>query len=156
MNEFEKEERQRQLLNEIINQIEAKRWHVISVSGDAEEVSFAYSVGLYTNFNHPEIIVFGISPESALRVINRIGAQVKEENMRFIPEMYYDEILVDYRATFLPVPKNEYDGRFNIAAWYYDGFNFPALQLVWPDKNDLFPWEEGYSDEFAKFQPLLG
>jgi hypothetical protein len=32
---------------------------------------------------------------------------------------------------------------------------FDALQLIWTDRNDKFPWEENFEEEFIYKQPLL-
>ena len=145
----------RELLYKIVQEIESNnRWYVICVGGGNEPL-MAYSVGLFKNFGHPEIVIFGISPDAANRIINRIGTKIKEENMRYIPEMEYNDILVEFKATFLPVPKDSYDKVFNVAGWYYKGNNFRVLQLVWPDKNNKFPWEEGFNKKLDKFQPLI-
>lgn len=39
------------------------------------------------------------------------------------------------------------------ATWYYDGADFPALQLVYPDLKNRFPSDEGFDQYFA--QPLM-
>jgi len=44
------------------------------------------------------------------------------------------------------------------ASWFYQSLKqpFPALQLVWPDKQNRLPWEPGYDQRFSKKQPMLG
>ncbi|WP_256348316.1 MULTISPECIES: DUF4262 domain-containing protein [Pseudomonas] len=33
--------------------------------------------------------------------------------------------------------------------------DFPALQMVWPDKQGHFPWEPAYDQSYSRFQLLL-
>jgi hypothetical protein len=33
---------------------------------------------------------------------------------------------------------------------------FPCVQLVWPDKGNHFPWEDGYDKNYLDLQPILG
>lgn len=38
---------------------------------------------------------------------------------------------------------------------YYKNDQFPAMQLVWPDNANRFPWEEGFAHSLTDKQPLL-
>ena len=42
---------------QLLDTIENHGWAVIRVSADADGPSFAYSIGLYQTFEHPEIII---------------------------------------------------------------------------------------------------
>src|SRR5262249_11237593 len=44
---------------------------------------------------------------------------------------------------------------FAAAINFYERVKFPALQLVWTDRNNRFPWEEDFEDKFLHDQPLL-
>lgn len=44
---------------------------------------------------------------------------------------------------------------FGYAIWFNQTSNFPALQLVWTDRQNRYPWEDGFEDEFKFIQPLL-
>jgi len=48
-----------------------------------------------------------------------------------------------------------YDEHLGYAIWFYNGRQFPVLQLVWPDKTGRFPGEEGVAESLATLQPLL-
>src|SRR5690606_23764380 len=67
----------------------------------------------------------------------------------------YDNIFKDSRAEFLPVDERNIDDYFGAALNYYDKTEFPAVQLVWTDRNDKFPWEEDFEEKFLHDQPLL-
>jgi hypothetical protein len=45
---------------------------------------------------------------------------------------------------------------FGYAMWFNKYKEFSALQLVWTDRKDKFPWEAGFENEFERKQPLLG
>ena len=38
----------------------------------------------------------------------------------------------------------------------HEGNSFPVLQLVFPDKSGIWPWDENASEEFKRYQPVLG
>lgn len=55
----------------------------------------------------------------------------------------------------MPVDNRNIDDYFGAALNYYDTTKFPAFQLVWTDRNDKFPWETDFEEEFVYKQPLL-
>jgi hypothetical protein len=48
-------------------------WHIIGVEQDEEGPAFAYSIGLYHTFQHPEAILFGLDVKVMQQIINGIG-----------------------------------------------------------------------------------
>jgi hypothetical protein len=56
---------------------------------------------------------------------------------------------------FLNVDAKSIGDYFGTAIEYYQGKKFPALQLIWTDRADAFPWEPGFEEEFLFKQPLL-
>src|SRR5947209_11847293 len=52
-------------------------WHVIGVEEDEEGPAFAYSIGLYRTFGHPEVIVLGLPVRVLHRIINAVGEEVR-------------------------------------------------------------------------------
>ena len=67
------DEHDRQLLADV----EQHGLHVIGVEEDEEGPGFAYSIGLYHSFDHPEVIVFGLPVRVMHPIINGIGEQVR-------------------------------------------------------------------------------
>ena len=65
------------------------------------------------------------------------------------------EIFGNSKATFLKVDKSNITDYFGAGLNYYENENFDALQLIWTDRNDKFPWEENFEKEFLYKQPLL-
>jgi hypothetical protein len=127
---------------------------VIMVSGSDYSPSFAYSIGLYGTYNQPEIICFGLPEKLGHEIINDVAELIK--NGQIIKTyINYDNIFNDSRAVFLPVDDRNISDYFGAALNYYDKTKFPAVQLVWTDKNDKFPWEENFEEEFLHDQPLL-
>ena len=135
--------------------IEKYGLQVMGVSSTDYSPSFSYSVGLYESHQHPEIICFGLPTNLAHVIINDVADLIKNGD-RIVPHQeYYDKIFKESRAQFLPVnPKNIKD-YFYVALNYYQHNNFSALQLVWTDRNDKFPWEDGFEEKFIYDQPLL-
>ena len=128
-------------------------WHVVKILEKDETPGWAFSVGLYKNFNHPEIVVFGLNDEVAHFLINAIGDEVRA-GKRFADGLYSD--LIDtYSCTFKPVHPVWYHDFLGYANWFYGGQNYPALQCIWPDKSRRFPWEPEFNPNWVWAQPLL-
>ncbi len=116
--------------------------------------SFAYSVGLTKTYNHPELICFGLPSKLAHGIINDVAKMIKEGEVIKSGEIYRN-IFKDSRAIFLRVDRRNIANYFGQALNFYEDENFEALQLVWTDRNDRFPWEEDFEEEFLYQQPLL-
>jgi Domain of unknown function (DUF4262) len=138
----------------LLQTLEQWGWFVIKVGAGDSEPAFAYSIGLYENFKHPEIILFGLDLRAMHQVINDVGKRIREGE-RFSEAHRYDDLFEGYECEFRKVNSNHYDGLLNYAIWYYKDEPFPALQLIWPDSAGVFPWEEGYDERFRKEQPSL-
>ena len=65
-----------------------------------------------------------------------------------------DHDTFDRPVAFVEIPKDEYLGRFNVTIEIYDNVDFKALQVVTPDADGQFPWDD--SSGSGAIQPLLG
>lgn len=116
--------------------------------------AFAFSIGLWEKLKHPEIICFGLQVQTLQQIIADIANRVLEGEP-VIPETNDDTIFEDSRSVFLNVDPRNLKDYFGTAIKYYKGQEFPALQLIWTDRNDVFPWEENFEEELRYKQPLL-
>jgi hypothetical protein len=143
-----------ELLDKTKVNIEQYGLQVIMVSSSDYLPSFAYSIGLFETYQQPEIICFGLSSELAHAIINDVAELMKNgETIKAYSN--YDNIFNNSRAAFLPVDDRNIDDYFGAALNYYNTTKFPALQLVWTDRNDKFPWEDDFEEAYLYEQPLL-
>jgi hypothetical protein len=138
--------------------VEEFGWAVeIVPEGDTEDQpAFAYTVGLMANFGHPELIVFGLEGEDMHTILNSLGERVKAGETLAVGAPISDVLEGGVQVMLRPVadPKS-YDDHVGYAIAYYEGRDFPLLQLVWPDEQGRFPGEEGVDPVVATAQPLL-
>lgn len=128
--------------------------HVIMVRGTHYCPSFAYSVGLFETYRQPEIICFGLPEKLGHNIINDVAELIKKgEKLKMYSS--YHNIFKDSKAEFLPVDERNIDDYFGAALNYYHKTKFSAVQLIWTDRNDKFPWEENFEEKFLHYQPLL-
>ena len=116
--------------------------------------SFAYSIGLWTTYRHPEIICFGLKTKTLHAIINDVADLVKNGKSIKKNMTYYD-IFENSKAEFLEVDNRNLRDYFGFAIDFYNSSDFPALQLIWTDRNNKFPWEDNFENEFLHKQPLL-
>jgi hypothetical protein len=138
----------------LVSDIEEFGWHVIMIGEDDEGPAFAYSIGLFKNFGHPEAIIFGLDVKLMHRMINLIGEEVRQGH-RFTDGDSASGILEGYDVRFLSVASRHYHEHVGYARWFYNGDDFPVLQCLWPDKKGRFPTEPGFTKALRSRQPLL-
>jgi hypothetical protein len=129
-------------------------WAVLGIPADDEGPGYAFSIGLYHTFAHPEVILFGLPWEASYPFINAIGAAVRE-GQRFEAGRRYDDLAEGYPSAFEPVPRRHFKEYLGTAGWFYQGWDFRVLQLVWPDRAGVFPWEAGADPRYRRVQPVL-
>jgi Domain of unknown function (DUF4262) len=126
---------------------------VITIPSDGKVPTLAYSVGLWGSYHHPEIVVFGLPPEVGHTIINDIGRLVK--NGKRFKDGDIIKKLSNLPMAFVEVPKDRFEGHLTVALTYYEHAEFPALQLVWPDRQGRFPWQETFDEKLRRAQPIL-
>jgi Domain of unknown function (DUF4262) len=57
---------------------------------------------------------------------------------------------------FIEVAERYYYDYVGFARWYYRRRQFPLYQIVWPNHDGLYPWNERASRTFKEWQPVLG
>lgn len=138
----------------LFEDIEKYGLHILFVSSSNYLPSFGYTVGLYKTYNHPEIICFGISERATQAVMNNISDLLKSGKKVRLNKTYYD-FFHNVQAQFIEVDMSYIQNYFGYDIWLYETINFPAIQLVWADRQNNFPWDKNYDTEFKYRQPLL-
>jgi hypothetical protein len=87
------------------------------------------------------------------RLINFACERIRE-GQKYEEGQEYGDFLEGYPCVFPRVDPSCYGGLLNFTIWYYQGSHFPVLQLGWPDKAGLFPWDLGFDERFGNDQLL--
>jgi hypothetical protein len=117
----------------IVSDIEKYGLSVILIEATDYLPSFAYSVGLWRKYNHPEIISFGLTIETLHAVINNAADLVKA-GQTIESGRNYDDIFTNLKTELINVDKRNLRDYFGYAIDLYKTIEFPALQLVWTDR----------------------
>jgi hypothetical protein len=143
-------EADRRLVEDVTNH----GWHVVRVPPRSTPPGWAFSVGLYRRFGHPEIIVFGLPPEALHSLVDRVAAAVADGG-RYPADSTSDRILEGYTCGMRPVARRWYAAFLGYATWFYAGEEFPVVQCRWPDRENRLPEHPEFDCELAELQPLL-
>ncbi len=141
----------------LISDVQRVGWHVVGIAADADEEvpDYAFSVGLFHSFDHPEIAIYGLSHDTAMQLINIMGEAIANGS-RFSHGDTTDDVAEGVTLAFINFDAAHYHSELGYARWFYRGNAFPALQCVWPNKNGQFPWDASRLDSMKAIQPLWG
>jgi len=139
---------------QVLDDVAEHGWHVMNVLELPEAPGWAYSIGLYQTFGHPEVVVFGLNSDLMHRMINYVGEDIRS-GKRFEDGKQYPELIEAYSCIFKTVNVRWYQPFLGYANWFYKGTEYPALQCIWPDKKSLYPWDANFNPSWLYAQPLL-
>lgn len=139
----------------ILNDVKVFGCHFGLIEADNYLPAFAYSIGLYKTFKHPEIVCFGLSLDALSFLLNQVK-RIVQRGEKLKVNQPYQEFLEGYDIQFIEVNKAFYPDYFGYANWFYDyKDDYSVLQLVWTDKKNRYPWDDEFDPELKRFQPLL-
>ena len=140
--------------SKFVAQIRQHGWFRTGVQGKMGLPSFSYTTGFWCTLGFPEIVVFSLKPEAAHDLVRQIfGAVRAGERLGFGKRA--GGILSKLDVALLPVDKRHYTEHLGWSRWFYGGDDFPSVQLVWPDRQNRFPWEGAFDGDYARAQPNL-
>ncbi len=129
-------------------------WHLVKILERSDSPGWAFSIGLYQTFNHPEVVVFGLNGDLMHSVISSIGEDLRT-GKKFEIDGHYNDLIEAYSCTFKPVSQIWYYPFLGYANWFYGNMEYPVIQCIWPDKNSRFPWDSQFNPNWTCAQPLL-
>ncbi|HEX8349015.1 MAG TPA: DUF4262 domain-containing protein [Hymenobacter sp.] len=148
------EEHDSQAEKNIKQDVEEYGWSVCLFEKDTTLPAFAYTIGLWKNFKHPEIISFGLPIDTLHAILNDAGGWVSDGKVIELATDNFD-IFENLPVQFRQIEQENILDYFGYARWFYEYKDFPAIQLVWPDRARNYPWDKGYDARYTFSQPLL-
>ena len=138
----------------ILSQVSSVGWAIPGVPGDDVAEPWAYSIGLWASYGHPDIAVFG-RPLGQLAVITKtLCRRVADEDTLSAGDEIDDvcpsrlairDVHESWRATPLFHASDEFHGYIRP----------PMYQVAWADRDGHFPWEQRFEPTLAGNQPML-
>ena len=134
-------------LRRMADNIEKYGWYVIEVMEEGDFPAFAYTIGLFQQFTHPEGIVVGLP-------LDTLGQEMNE-GRSYWPSVLPSDFLNEAEYSFGIVHPAQYEEYFGQAIRCYEHSTFPALQRYWPDKQGWYPSNPHFDPILHTRQPDL-
>lgn len=134
-----------------VKDVETWGCHIVQVNGGPRKPDWTFSLGVYDTCGKPEVIVVGLKPDTAARAVNYAVDALRSGTDLTVGR--HREIVGEVEVIFRKVDPMWVQHLMGWASWYQGDWNFPVLQLIYPDLENRFPWEEGFTEYFR--QPLL-
>ena len=135
-------------------------WYVIKVfpnEGMADRRWFAFTVGLSTSFEWPELICFGLEGKTMHRLLNDAVEELKRSGRPPEAGQLLHDVAVGFPLRLDPFPEDHFPAHLGTAIWYATHVGLPferlsCLQLTWPDSNGRFPGDPGCISDVVELQ----
>jgi|GEM_PF-1288765 len=149
MEKSNSEEKKRQYLETIDDDIIKNGFHVTYVLEEKNFTPFGYSTGLFKNFGIPEVFISGL-PNGLTNTLIRTYAEIFKGKKIPLYEML--DILIDRFNVYI-IPVDSLSLREKVLASYrlYNGPHFESVQIIYPDLNGNFPGEKKYDYDMEIF-----
>jgi hypothetical protein len=122
----------------VVRHVRKTGWSVAMIAG---EVEFAYTIGVWHTFRRPEVVMFGLDGEGMAHWLNACVRRGRDHGWPAEGEEF-PGVLDGFPVQLRPVHASWDDALFGSAWRFYQGVTVPVVQLVWPDRNGLWPWQE--------------
>jgi hypothetical protein len=139
----------------VIADIRQYGWHCVHIMAEGDDGPYAFTIGLFQNYQHPELIIFGLPAKVAHQILH-IAIQAIQSGEPINLAAKTDALIDGYYCHFVEAPRSKYRDYVGFGRWYYEGDKFPLYQIVWPNRQGQFPWQPEASDSFKRLQPILG
>lgn len=136
-----------------LDNIEKYGCEVMCVKGDEIAPGFSYTIGVYETTGQPEIIEVGLKRDTAHYALNEAARRMRAGDLKI--DRREAEIISKVDCVFQPIEERWIQQLMYRAQWFYNDLPFPAVQCVYPDLENRFPWEEGFDPSWRQRQALL-
>ncbi len=135
-----------------IDKIEEYGCFVLTVGSKAHrELNYTYTIGLYDTSGKPDLITAGLHHEVAHSCLNEAAKRLRAGID--LTQGRHSDLIGNVDCEFRPVDPKWVRRLMNWANWYYDGADYPVLQVIYPDLQNRFPEDEGFNHHFD--QPFM-
>jgi hypothetical protein len=142
------------LRDRLIAEADTNGHAIVQVPAEDGEAPFTFSVGAYRSFGVPEGIVVGLPPDAGRHLVNVYVHRVAA-GKKYIPGVRYHDFFDGTPITFERVAKGHYFPYFGTAFLLHPDGDFPALQLIVPTADTVWPWQPQAPAGFARWQRIL-
>jgi hypothetical protein len=137
----------------VLNNIQEFGWHAVNIIEDNGCPPWTFTIGLYETWNHPELIIIGRSRATSHAMLKTLADDIELNDPPNLSDP--DGLILGMKCHFLEVNTRYYSDYVGFALWYYRKRQFPLYQIVWPDRDGLYPWHLHAPKHFKEWQTVL-
>ncbi len=129
-------------------------WFGTHVFADDDNPGFSFTTGRWLHTGQPELILFAFRNDIAQDVFWELYRNAVSGTPLPVGEPS-DQAFANLPSYAFPVAKRFYPEYLGWSRWFYGNDDFPCQQIVWPDRDGVFPWQDGFDPNFIGLQPDL-
>ncbi len=126
-------------------------FHVSVIAEDDSHITMTHTRGM-RSYEFLELIIYGLSAETGMRVINSV-ADFYKQSPGFCPDIPFK--ITGIKSNFMAKLVTPEQSVHRLGKGHPLTFSEPMMQIVWADKEDRWPWEEGFDQHKEQYIPLL-
>jgi hypothetical protein len=139
----------------LLTNIRQDGYHKVGVFSDTPDTpDYAYTIGMFHTYKHPELVVFGLEIETEFAILDTVKDLVAA-GTTFIDGDQSTDVLEGLSVRFLRFSNEKYDEYLGQAENFYRSNSYPVLVVTWPDGSGNFPWESQSPDWLLQRQPRV-
>ena len=128
-------------------------WFDTQVLGDEQGPGFSYTTGFLLQ-GSPEFITFSMKRDITHDVYWDLFRDA-QSGRGFQAGVRSIGVFANLPVYFFNVAERHQREYLGWSRWFYGTEIVPTLHLVWPDRDGVFPWEDGFDETFRIDQPDL-
>jgi hypothetical protein len=125
-------------------------WAVVAVSG---ETPYAFTVGLWHSYELPEVAMFGLREQDMQIWVNNCVRVLRDRGRPVADGEPFDGVLERFPVQTREIHPSWHRSLFNPMRGHYGTLDVPVRQLVWPDREGRWPWDEASTATCRERQP---
>ncbi len=115
----------------VLNDIRQHKCHIVTVPESDGQPGYTYSTGLWHNFEHPEIITFGLPESVGEKLIDDMQKLVKVGQPPVVKQAL-GKSEDHYPVELQPIEDEQWINQYlPLANWFYARESFPVLEILW-------------------------
>ena len=139
----------------VLGNIAEYGWHCTHVVEDNGCPPWSFTIGLFETWDHPELIIIGRSRATSYEILKTLADDIELNDPPNLTSPDGHQLL-GLKCRFLEVNTRYYTDYVGFALWFYRKRRFPLYQVVWPDRDGLYPWHSSAAKSVKEWQPMLG
>ena len=134
-----------------VDNIRKHGWLRTAALAEEEKPGFSFTTGFTVSTGQPELMIFSTADDVAHEMFWVLFRRAQTGKPLPIGKRTND-FFSNLPAYAFPIAKPHFADYLGWSRWFYRGDEFSCLQIVWPDRAGVFPWEAGFDDEFSSDQ----